>query len=300
MRYCHVLVLLFVFATAVPATVFGQIRPKGLAPQSSIFRNYRGFKTEHGETRMEGEGYSIVISAYKSTPDEQNFEKVANSLHPQKILKKELTNNPLTNYVVDCSMPKATPAITNYHYLYGGKSNNIIDVSVSSYSKINTARIEQVVSSIFFDGVYDSMLIDPASRSVDFINHKMEFVDDCAWVKPNMIKCGRNGSVTWHLYNTLAEAEAARKDEMALARAFEGGNKEDSTKVTVLFEGKEVIANKFLFTKEFMDLTPKNGKSLYVYYVAAEVSGRAVFCRLAFPVEEPKIPFFIARIMRLK
>ena len=300
MRHYPFFALFFILLAEVPATAFAQSRPKELLPQSTIFRNFMGYKKDKGEIEIEGEGYNIVITAYKMPPEENNYKKIANSLEgSHKVLKKELNNNPLENYVLGSST-KSTPAIIDHDYLYAGKNNDIIDVNVSGYKSQDKTIVAQVVASIFYDGIYDPMLIDPNNKMIDFIGQKVEFVDDCSWLRPHKIKCGKNATITWQLYNTLAEAEAARQSEISVAETYSINKSTDSAKVQVLFEGKEVTANKYKFDKNFMDITISGTKPVSIYYVAAEVRGNAVFCRLAFMEGETKVPFLISRIMRVK
>ena len=301
MKYYISCILVCLFMCSAGVRVYAQYRPAGLPRQSQLFRNFTGYKNGKEEVQMEGEGYSIDIIAYKLPPNEGNFQTVGNSLHGHHtVILEKLNSNPLENYVLDGSMPKANPPVIAYDYLFGGKNNNIIDIGISRHNKVDEAFIKQIINSLYYDGIYDSILVDRSSKKIDFIGHKLEFVDDCLWLKPHMIQCGKGNTITWSIYNTLAAATEAKQQELAAARALMPARPQDNAKAPIVFEGQDIVADKIIFDKDFAGITLKNGKPAIVYYIATEIKGKAVFCRIAYPREEVKMPFFISRIMRLR
>lgn len=301
MKYTVTSILAFLIILNNPFSSYAQTRPKNLMRQADLFRNFMGYKNSKGEVLLDGEGYSILFTGYKMKPDEHNFAKVGDNLEGKnKVILKKLNGSPLENYVLDGSQPDAKPPYSSLDFLYPGKSSDIIDVNIMTYGKLDIAKVKQIVASVYYDGIYDSILIDPSKRMVDFVGHKMEFVDGCAWLKPHMIQTGKGSSITWNTYNTLAQAENAKNQELKLAMEYAGDKKLDTTKAQVVFEGKDVTADKLLFDKDFMGVTLKNGRTANVYYIAAEIRGRYVFCRIAYPIDELTVPFMITRVMKVR
>ena len=306
-RILTVLAGIFLFL-AMPGPILGQERPADLRPATDIFKNFSGYKDDDGKYRFEGEGYNIVITPHPRRAIAANYIEVADGLKgDQKIITNTLNNKPLENYVTDESLLKEHPPIYGRHYLIMAKDSTILDVSIARYEAFNTFFVNEMVNSIFYDGIYAPLLVDTKNDIIDFAGRKIKFEGDCYWLKPHEVKCTHTGEVTWHLFNSMADAEAFKQMEMWMLRKEMKRKIRDTELVKISFEKVPVTANRYLFESNELSLIYTENRLVNAYYITAEVRGRYLYCRLIFSDiatrdadPETGLPPLIAKFMKFR
>ena len=308
MKFSLSAILILVFIVAAQYAVYGQKRPEGLRMPKDIFKNFAGYKDDDGKYYFEGEGYNIIITTYAKPPTQANFKKVADQIEGRKkVIVKALNNDPLQNYVLDMSSNKSDPPVIVRNFLIAGRNNDILEVGIARYNSLDPRLTNEIVSSIFYDSIYAPILVDTKNGVIDFIGRRIKFDDDCFWLKPHVIKCTNTGEITWYQFNSLAEAEGYRQTELAIARKAIKKRMAEADTVRVIFEGKETLSDRLLFDSDAIGLIFNSNRLVNAYYIAAEIRGRFVYCRLVFSDiamksndPESGLPRLIARFMRFK
>jgi len=311
MRFALKVLCCISLALAFAISGHAQERPADLRPAAEIFKNFSGYLDEEDHKyHLEGEGYNIVITTYDRTPNASTFEHMVHEMPNRKrVLQNKLNGKPLENYVLDATVKKSDPPVIARNYLVAGKdSTTVLDIGIARYTGFNEHFVGEVISSIFYDGIYQPMLVSTKSDVVDFAGRKMKFTGDCFWLKPHVIKCSRTGIITWYLFNSLAEAEAYKQLEMDLTRRDIGKKmQQDTARVPVYFEGVPTVANNFRFESDEFSLVFRDNRFVNAYYIAARVRDRFVYCRLIFSDVASRdadpdsgLPALIARFIRFR
>ncbi len=286
-------------------------RPADLRPAAEIFKNFAGYLDEEdNKYRLEGEGYNIVITTYDRTPNASSFENIAEDMPNRRhILRNSLNGKPLENYVLDATLKKNKPPVIARNYLIAGPdSTTILDISIARYASFNERLVGDIISSIFYDGLYQPMLVSTKNDVIDFAGRKVKFTGDCFWLKPHAVKCTRTGIITWSLFNSLAEAEAYKQMDMEITHREVGKKmQQDTARMAIYFEGVPTVANIYRFESDEFSLIYTANRLVNAYYIAAGVRGRYVYCRLIFSDVASRdadptsgLPALIARFVRFR
>src|SRR5690606_32914575 len=123
-----------------------------------------------------------------------------------------------------------------------------------------------------------------AFQTIDSINFAGRYIKlgrACRWMSVNNVQCPYLGQLNWSLHKDMKGAQNNVATQMAVNRGTKGLKVLTEEDINVVFEGAEVKARKLV-----VDITGVNsllvgmsgGKTLTVYYVAAEIRGYNISC----------------------
>lgn len=296
-------VLLFPCLFCATSTIYAQ-RPTDLRPPADIFKNFLAMRNDDSSWALEGEGYNVVVTPHKYTPVPRNYKAVMKEKRgKKKVLKDKLNGDPLENYVTDQSVPTVKPPIIAHDYLVPRPDSTIWEIGIARYTNMDTNMERDIVRSIFYDGIYQPLLINMTDSVVDFIGRKLVVPGNWYWAKPHVIMCENYYNICWYLYPTMDEANQCLQEQLTIARHEIKGRMQDSAYVSVLFEGVPVTATRYSFDENAFGWATKGNSMVHTYFMAAEVRGRYVYCRISFAGNdgtETRMPYVLSQIMKVQ
>ena len=285
------------------AALAQQARPANLPPQKELFKYFQGYAQDYTTFYFEGEGYQMAIKYSFGEARPEAYQKVLKKIAKNAdIIHEELNGNPVNNYVALETNDKKEVVKQQIVYFFPYRKD-IVTVAIGHLGSLDTAFTNQLAASVFYDSICSAKLIDPHARNLDFEGRSIPLPPHYQWMGACNLQTSVYGQVNWSEYRNMEDAvknkelQKAGNEEIRMMKIL------SEEKVPVVFEGKEVVADKVEYKAKVPKFMAGGSNVLIVYYVAAEVRGKYIHCVMSYfdnqaPVYD--VAPLIKQIMSLK
>lgn len=255
------------------------------------------------------DGYTITSQTLNYPFTEKGLKKVYRKYsiknNEEKTKDEQLAYN---NYFVE-NDDNITESLVqnNTYYFIEDREKRITIVQFSSINKRNKEFERTIIKPIIENEIpkenYTSMTID----SINFAGRKIKLGNSCNWTNVNTVQCPYYGEMNWSVHKELEDAKNTVAQQFEINKSRKNGKVISEEMVDIVFEGTETKAKKVIY--DFTGLTSvlasmSGGKTLTIYYVAAEVRGNYVSCVLSFwnndTITENGLAPLLEKVMKLK
>lgn len=173
----------------------------------------------------------------------------------------------------------------NSYYFIENKEQRITIIQFSAINKRDTdfehSLIQPIIENTIPEENYNSAIID----SINFAGRKIKLGSNCNWTNVNSVQCPYYGQMNWSVHAELEDAKNTVNQQLEVTKSRKNGKVLSEEMVDIIFEGTESTAKKVIY--DFTGITSllasaSGGKTLTIYYVAAEVRGNSVSCVMSF------------------
>lgn len=173
----------------------------------------------------------------------------------------------------------------NSYYFIENKEQRITIIQFSAINKRDTdfehSLIQPIIENTIPEENYNSAIID----SINFAGRKIKLGSNCNWTNVNSVQCPYYGQMNWSVHAELEDAKNTVNQQLEVTKSRKNGKVLSEEMVDIIFEGTETTAKKVIY--DFTGITSllasaSGGKTLTIYYVAAEVRGNSVSCVMSF------------------
>lgn len=279
-----------------------------VSQNDSIFNRLQAINN-NGVSYFNIDGYTITSQTLNYPFTEKDLKKVYRKYSIKR--NEEKTKDELlayNNYYVE-NENNITDGIVqkNSYYFIENPEKRITIVQFSSINKRDKEFERTIIKPIVENKIpkenYESIRID----SINFAGRKIKLGNSCNWMDINNIQCPYYGQMNWSVHKDLEDAKNTIKQQFAITKSRKSGKVISEETVDIEFEGIETRAKKVIY--DFTGITSvlagiSGGKTLTIYYVAAEVRGNYVSCVLSFwnndTVTENGLAPLLEKVMKLK
>lgn len=241
----------------------------------------------NGTTFYNIDGYTITSQTLNYPFTEKGLKKV----YRKYAIKKKQTKTqddqlPYNNYYVFNKDQVAEGIVqNNSYYFIENKDKRITIIVFVAINKMDKEFERSMIKPLLEESIpkenYAAMTID----SINFAGRKIKLGSNCNWANVNSVQCPYSGQMSWSVHSDLEDAKNAVAQQFEITKSRKNGKVLSEEMVDILFEGTATKAKKVIY-----DLTgitsllasASGGKTLTIYYVAAEVRGNAVSCVMSF------------------
>ena len=263
----------------------------------------------NGTTFYNIDGYTITSQTLNYPFTEKGLKKV----YRKYAIKKDQTKTkdeqlPYQNYAV-VNEDEITDGIVqnNSYYFIENKEQRITIIQFSAINKRDTdfeySLIEPIIENTIPEENYNAAIID----SINFAGRKIKLGSNCNWANVNSVQCPYYGQMNWSVHAELQDAKNTVNQQLEITKSRKNGKVLSEEMVDIIFEGTTTTAKKVIY--DFTGITSllasaSGGKTLTIYYVAAEVRGNSVSCVLSFwnndNLTESGLAPLLEEVMQLK
>jgi hypothetical protein len=263
----------------------------------------------NGTTFYNIDGYTVTSQTLNYPFTEKGLKKVYRKYSIKKDqIKTKDEQLPYQNYSV-VSEDEITDSIVQNtaYYFIENEEQRITIIQFSAINKRDTVFEHSLIESIIENTIpkenYNSAIID----SINFAGRKIKLGSNCNWANVNSVQCPYYGQMNWSVHAELEDAKNTVNQQLEITKSRKNGKVLSEEMVDIIFEGTETTAKKVIY-----DLTgitsllasASGGKTLTIYYVAAEVRGNSVSCVMSFwnndTLTESGLAPLLEEVMQLK
>jgi hypothetical protein len=149
-------------------------RPASLISREIIYTYFHGLRHNNTEAFLEGAGYEVFIQRWDLKDNRSSYEKIKRKLVPQGEFMASYNSSLLpqdTRILVYAE--KFLPNLILYQrfYLINHPKGGIFIIGFTSYNSYDKSLMDYLVSSIYYDGLYDKPFL-LSSLSEEYIDGK--------------------------------------------------------------------------------------------------------------------------------
>lgn len=257
-----------------------------VAQNDAIFDRIQAINS-NGMTFYNIDGYTITSQTLNYPFTEKGLKKVYRKYSIKKRQTKTKDEQlPYQNYYV-FNKDQVTEGIVqnNSYYFIENKDKRITIIVFSAINKRNKEFERNMIKPLIEESIpkenYAAMTID----SINFAGRKIKLGSNCNWANVNSVQCPYYGQMNWSVHRDLDDAKNTVEQQFEITKSRKDGKVLSEEMVDIIFEGTETKAKKVIY--DFTGITSllasaSGGKTLTIYYVAAEVRGNAVSCVMSF------------------
>jgi hypothetical protein len=278
------------------------------AQDNPIFERIQAIHN-NGTTFYNIDGYTVTSQTLNYPFTEKGLKKVFRKYAIKKDqIKTKDEQLPYQNYKV-VSEDEITDSIVQNtaYYLLKNKEQRITIIQFSAINKRDTdfeySLIKSIIENTIPEENYASAIID----SINFAGRKIKLGSNCNWTNVNSVQCPYYGQMNWSVHKDLQDAKNTVNQQFEITKSRKNGKVLSEEMVDIIFEGTATTAKKVIY--DFTGITSllasaSGGKTLTIYYVAAEVRGNSVSCVLSFwnndTLTESGLAPLLEEVMQLK
>ena len=256
------------------------------AQNDSFFNRLQAIKN-NGITFYNIGGYLITSETLNYPFTEKGLKKVYRKYSIKKKDKKTRDEQlKYNNYYVNNDKAITKNIIQNNSYYFVENTNKRITViQFNSTSKRDKDLEEMLVNAIIGNKIPEENFASITIDSINFAGRKIKLGNGCNWMNVNNVQCPYYGQMNWSIHKNLEDAKKAIEQQFEITKSRKGGKVILEETVEIEFEGVDTKAKKVIY--DFTGIKSllagiSGGKTLTIYYVAAEVRGDFVSCVLSF------------------
>ncbi len=243
-----------------------------------------------------------------------------------QILNAEFSEKELRKIYKKCSIKKGDNIAKDdsllFNNIYVAKSEKIVDSLIQNTSYYFIENANKTISVIFFgDRNFERTFIhlilgnripqgcfnSPKTDSINFAGRKIALGGNCRWMNVNTIQCEYHGEMNWSVHKNFEDAKNSIESQFRLTKSRKMGKIISEEIVDIIFEGAKTKAKKVVYRITGVNallVGLSGGKTLTIYYVAAEVRNNYVSCVLSYwnndIINESGLPYLLEQVMQLK
>ncbi len=263
----------------------------------------------NGLTFYNIDGYTITSQTLNYPFTEKGLKKVyrkyAIKKDDQKTTDEQLSYN---NYHVTNSEEIIENLVqNNSYYFIENQEKRITIIQFSSINKIDNEFERTIINLIIQKSIPKENYASLRIGSINFAGRKIKLETNCNWINVNSIQCPYYGQMNWSVHKELEDAKNTIEYQFAITKSRKSGKVISEDIVDIEFEGTETKATKVIY--DFKGITSalasvSGGKTLTIYYVAAQVRNNYVSCVMSFwnndTITENGLPPLLEKVMKLK
>lgn len=248
--------------------------PIDLKPQSELFKNAEGYQTQRYSIDIDlGDSKVLHVTRSSLEPNAASYSTILSELYPEKTAEPGPEFNlpkPSKTFLLHLSEDEHSPKdaiVSIVPHAWGGLTS--ITFIGSNFTPLE--KVGEIVSSIAYQGIPRSIMIDLSADSIEIAGFKMKKDPTDKWLGPGEIGNPPFEQMRWSIHDSLSTAKKTMGNSVneILPQEWEVLS-EDS--MLVRFLGKEAFAKRYIFRVPFDPETveysgfylPSQGMSLAV------------------------------------
>lgn len=192
------------------------------------------------------------------------------------------------------------------YYFIERKPGVVTAISFSAINKTDRELEKEMVFLLLNDEIPASVFSSLATDSINFAGRMISLGGNCRWMGVNNLQCPYFGQLNWSLHRSLEDARQTIENHYLRIHRQPGGKIISEEQVSVRFEGTETMARKAVYDLKgvkslLAGLT--GGKTLTLYFVAAEVRHQFISCVMSYwnndTINPSGLPPLLETVMKL-
>lgn len=267
MRYLFCISFIFISTTILYGTTF--------------LDGIHGLKNEKGEMLFEVSGYTISVYEVKGSVDDEGTLRLVEKAYGLDHILMTYTDSTLNmkNKIIEGLIDAlGLPVQISQKCILLQKENEIITVLYLETSIKRDFVLEEEIVQACIDGQLSKYASEGKTAfSMTLAGKKIDLPYGAEWVTPNRI-VKENALVNWSEFSSASRANQYLSNQINIDKA-ERLEYIKENEIDVLFDGKPVMARRFVFRD------PSSGSVsnyMITYYLVCELRGRYVACILSY------------------
>jgi len=195
----------------------------------------------------------------------------------------------------------------NSYYFVENLENRIAIIWFSSIGASDKNFERKLVNAIVNKEVPEKCFNSLNTSKINFAGREISLGGNCGWMNVNNIQCPSYGQMNWSIHKTSESAAKQVESQLKITTSRKGGKVISEEIITVEFEGMPTNAKKVIY--DFTGVKSllagiSGGKTLTIYYIAAQVRGNYVSCVLSHwdndQLRESGLPALLEEVMKIK
>lgn len=249
-------------------------------------------------------GYDISIFQSIKPYNAKSLESLKNDFKIDKAIQDKQSNYISIQHVWYDINEKLDPGINSFRHVFmmpdkeGGTLVIQLHSALESCKDFEKTFLDLYLNSIVPTDVYQKQEVD----SIYFVNRYIPLGPICNWQGVKNIQCPYRGQMDWEILTSLERAENYIQQRIHTTSNKKRSKILSKEEVPVIFEGKEVIAKKYVYQIKLPKILLGGTNTLIVYYVLSEIDSNFIACILSHYENDnnsAELPPLIQEVMKL-